>query len=591
MNVIQQQGIIHSVLAAIRVISWMDINREIGLIAGVVIQLVGGVINYYYIKNIMIYKKYIFIIILFSSVLHYSQSDKVGNKKGKVGYVSSQFVYVNFQNTDGINEGDTLFIKSKNKIVPALIVRHLSTSSAACERMLDQNFKQDLVIYAKSIDQQIITTQTEKPQILIPVTNSQPIEESRVTSVTKNKKSSTEISGRYSIQSYTDLNNLDQAYEYQRWRHSLRFSAQNIGNSGLSLSTYTIFSYRVDQWSSVSSNLGKAIKIYDLNLNYRFAKSTQLWLGRYLNTKISNISVIDGLQFENGFSFLTLGLVVGSRPDFTNFGLNTKLFEYGVYLNRIDTIGTAFMENTISIFEQTNDFKTDRRFVYFQHTNNILSHTYLFASAEVDLYKRINNIPESDFSLTSLYVSGRYAPIRQLSFSLSYDERKNVIYYETFKSLSDSILENEMRKGLRARAVVRPFNNVSLGLQYGYRFKQSDAKPVDNYGGNLSFTMIPFIEASTTFNFNRIHSSYVDGYVYSVNLYKSFMSISSDFSIGFRKTDYTFVNSTYKLNEKAVLVDFSTSVLRPFSFSISYEGVFESARTYGRILIDLTTRF
>ena len=65
----------------------------------------------------------------------------------------------------------------------------------------------------------------------------------------------------------------------------------------------------------------------------------------------------------------------------------------------------------------------------------------------------------------------------------------------------------------------------------------------------------------------------------------------SDFSIGFRKTDYTFPNNSPKFDEKAILIDFSTSVFNPFSFSISYEGVFESTRTYGRILFDITTRF
>ena len=46
------------------------------------------------------------------------------------------------------------------------------------------------------------------------------------------------------------------------------------------------------------------------------------------------------------------------------------------------------MENTFSVFEQTNNTKTDRRFAYLQHSNTILTNTNLFASAEVDLYKR-----------------------------------------------------------------------------------------------------------------------------------------------------------------------------------------------------------
>ena len=112
---------------------------------------------------------------------------------------------------------------------------------------------------------------------------------------------------------------------------------------------------------------------------------------------------------------------------------------------------------------------------------------------------------KSDFSLTSLFLSARYSPVREFSLSLSYDARKNVYYYETFKSLSDSVLENETRQGFRARTVIRPMNNLIVGLQYGYRYSKSDIKPSRNYGGNISYTMIPLIESSFGINYNRIN--------------------------------------------------------------------------------------
>jgi len=536
-------------------------------------------------------KKYIVTIFLFCSFFVYSQSSTNSNKEGKVGYTSSQFVYVNFDNTNGVNERDTLFIKIKNRFNPALIVKYISSSSAACEKISDENFKQGLSIYAIIKNHQEIVSQTADTLTIVPLDNTIPVQEIKNIEIKKTIEHNTEFSGRYSVQSYTGFSNLDSKSDYLRWRHSLRLGINNIGGSSLSFSTYSILAYKTNEWASVSSNLGKAFKVYDLNINYQFDESAILWVGRYLNQKISNLSIVDGAQFEKSFSFLTLGLVAGSRPNFNDFGLNTKLFEYGVYFNRTDSIGRRVMENTLSIFEQTNDFKTDRRFVYFQHDNNFLYNTNLFASAEVDLYKVQNGLRKNDFSLTSLYLSARYSPINEISFNLSYDARKNVIYYETFKSIADSVLENETRQGFRARTMVRPWNNIYISLQYGYRYSKTDAKPSRNYGGSLAFNVIPFIEASTTFDFNRLQSNYVDGYIYSVSLDKYFTELSSDFSIGFRKTEYSFFNNSSKLDEKALLLNFSTSVLRPFSFSISYEGVFESVRTYNRVLIDLTTRF
>ncbi len=229
------------------------------------------------------------------------------------------------------------------------------------------------------------------------------------------KEIKTKFSGRYSVQSYSNFDNIDKRGDYQRWRHSIRFGAQNIAGSDLSFSTYTIFAYKADQWKNISSSFGKALKVYDLNLSYNFGESTRVWFGRYLNRKISNISIVDGLQFENAFSFLTFGLVVGSRPNYTDFGLNTKLLEYGIYLSRFDTLGNGMMENTFSVFEQTNNSKIDRRFAYLQHNNTIIKYTNLFASAEIDLYKRELGIAKNEISLTSVYLSARYAPVREFS--------------------------------------------------------------------------------------------------------------------------------------------------------------------------------
>ncbi len=535
--------------------------------------------------------KSIFILIFFSPGIIFSQIVENEVKEGRVTFSSSQFVYVNFQNTEDISEGDTLFIKNKNNLVPILKVKYLSSTSAACEKLSDTKIDQGAnIIFRKQVINKNITQSNDSSSNKIINDTSHPVLTSEV-STDRIKSSSTQFRGRYSIQSYSGISNINSRSDFQRWRHSLLLGIKDIGGSALSFSTYTIFAYNVEQWQDVSSNPGKALKVYDLNLNYQFTESAQIKLGRFLNPKISNISVVDGLQFEKAFPFLTFGLVTGSRPNFSDFGLNLKLFEYGIYLSRSDTVNNRLMENTLSYFEQTNDFKTDRRFVYFQHYNNLFSKLSLFVSSEVDLYKIVSGVHKNDFKLTSIYLSARYAPVNAVSFNVSYDARKNIIYYETFKSIADSILENETRQGFRVRTYLRPWQNLFASLQFGYRSSKSDLKPSKNYGGSLGYNNIPVFDLTVMADYNKLNSSYVDGYIYSANLSKYLYELRSDFSVGFRNTSYTFPNSDYKLDEKAILINFSTSILKPFSFSISYEGVFESVRTYSRFLIDLTTRF
>lgn len=509
-------------------------------------------------------------------------------KEGKVGYISSELIYVNFLNTEGIEQGDTLYLKIKNKIMPVLKVKYISSTSAACEKIDGTDFKSDMTVFAnvKMSGDEIIKDNTVEAGV-----DKNEISPLKSEITLNNKEGNlSKYSGRYSIQSYSNIDNTINFGNYQRWRHSFRFSAENIGNSSFSFSTYTTFAYKADDWKNTTSNIGNALKIYDLNLNYRFSESSNFWLGRYLNRNIANISIVDGLQYEQKFSFLTTGIVIGSRPNFTDFGLNSKLFEYGIYLNRSDSLVNGYMENTFSVFQQTNNFVTDRRFAYLQHSNSIISNTSFFASAEIDLYKKELGVAKSDFKLTSLFLSARYSPVQEFSVNLSYDARKNVYYYETFKSISDSILENETRQGFRIRTTFRPVSRLSLNLQYGYRNSKSDLRPSKNYGGNISY-FIPFLDMNTGLDYNKLNSNYIDGNVYSLYINKSLAFMLSDFSLTYRKTDYKFTSGNYNFDEKAIILDLSTYILNPLSLSISYEGAFESVHTTGRILIDLTARF
>ena len=60
-----------------------------------------------------------------------TQSQERIEKIGKITYKSSQNIYVQFDNTNGMIPGDTLFTKSKSKLLPALKVSFISSRSCA----------------------------------------------------------------------------------------------------------------------------------------------------------------------------------------------------------------------------------------------------------------------------------------------------------------------------------------------------------------------------------------------------------------------------------------------------------------------------
>ncbi len=526
-----------------------------------------------------------------SFVVNASTIEKV-ERTGTVTYKSSQNVYVKFESTDGILTGDTLFQKINSRLVPAMIVKFISSKSVAGETINNLELKID--------DKLIAVTEREIPDkvaeenntagLTIPLAKEGEVKNEPHENQIQIKERKSTLKGRFSVQSYSNISNSIYFADNQRWRYTFSLNAKNISGSKLSFSNYMSFAYRADQWADLRNNFGRSLRIYDLALNYDFDETTSLWVGRYLNMKISNISSIDGMQFQRGFDRNYVGIVAGSRPNFTDLGFNLKLFEYGAYIGRDDSLGSGYMSNTLAFFEQTNDFKTDRRFIYFQHSNSILSNTNLFISSEMDLFKMISGVKKYEFQLTSLFASLRYSPLRAVSFSLSYDARKNVIYYETYKNFIDSVFENETRQGFNLRMNIKPAKYVYVGLSAGYRYQKNDLKPARNFGGYISYSQIPLIEITPTLSYTKLITSYIDGGDAGLRLSRN-IGNNFDLSLYYRNTQYKFYSSIGSLNQNSISVDLSTILFRPVFVTVSYEGIFESTATSGRVLLDLTTRF
>ncbi len=64
-----------------------------------------------------------------------------------------------------------------------------------------------------------------------------------------------------------------------------------------------------------------------------------------------------------------MGAFVGSRPDYKDYSINLDLLQYGAYLGHELLRQKGGMKNSLAFIEQTNQSKTDRRFIYLQHSS------------------------------------------------------------------------------------------------------------------------------------------------------------------------------------------------------------------------------
>jgi len=540
-------------------------------------------------------KKVILLFTIFALCINLSGQTGNANLTGRVSFVSSQNIYVKFKNTSGISSGDTLFITSGGKLVPVLKVNNLSTTSCICSTLSNEVLAVDHIILAriKSGDLQPSGMAAIVPAVIKP---GQELPDTSAKTPEVQKEYKQIIRGSLSVHSYSDFSNTI-ADNSQRFRYTFSVNAKNIGDSRFSVDSYISFKHKAGEWEEVKNDLFNALKIYSLSVNYDLNKTTRFSLGRKINYRISSLGPTDGLQVEKTVKQFAFGAVAGTRPDYATYGFNKDLLQYGAYVAYSPKAKSGYNETSVAFMQQMNSGKTDRRFLYFQHSSSFIRNLSLFTTFELDLYKlnidTVNNTQtaQSVFDPTGLYASLTYRISRNFTLTGSYDARKNVIYYETYKTYFDRILENEMRQSYRLQASIRITNNITLGLQSGYRSLKSDPHPAKNANGYLTYSQIPVVKISATLSGTYLETSYMNGYVIGLNLTRDFLKGIIQAGAGYKYVDYTLPENDIAILQNVAEVNLNLLIAKTVYLGAYYEGTFEPKDKYNRIYLQLRKRF
>lgn len=514
-------------------------------------------------------------------------------EEGAVSFITSQNVYVKFKSTENIAVGDTLYFQKAGIPVPALVVTNLSSISCVCTPVSSQQFGVSDKIYTKQKIKTVTDQKTEKkpakPVVVPPAYEKIATPAADTTSKNKPKQN---ISGRLSLCSYTNLSNTAGGNS-QRMRYTFSLNANNIGNTKLSAESYISFAHNNKEWSMVKSNIFNALKIYDLALKYEFNNHFRIWLGRKINPKISNMGAIDGVQFEMKFKTVSIGLLGGSRPDYTDYSINFNLLQYGAYISQEYMGKKGSVQSSLAFVEQMNHSATDRRFAYFQHSNSLIKNVNFFGTVEADLYKydTLNKKPQSTFKLTNLYLSLRWRVIRQLSLSASYSARQNIVYYETYKTILDQILDPETLQGYTFQVTINPIKYLSVGARAGYRFRKSDPKPSKNLYIYTTYSRIPVLKIAATLSATLLETSYISGKIYSLILSRDLVSGKLYLGLGYHYVDYRYFSTESKIPQNMAEFSLNWNIYKKLSCSFNYEGTFEKINHFNRLYINVTQRF
>jgi hypothetical protein len=513
----------------------------------------------------------IVLIVVFIS-LFVNTSAQVTNEKveGEVSYVTSKNIYVKFSNTETISVGDTLRLAQNN--ISCLVVSNKSSRSCVCTIVGDcEVSKGDRIVFNPTPI--VILSLNNQPAVYQQkIENEYPkaVQDSIQNAQTNNKVRKESISGRISISSYSTLSSIRD----DRNRLASRFSLylKNIRDSKFSFSSYLVYRQNFSQTETSSTRKTLFFNVYDLALKFDVTPTLWLLIGRKINPRMSSVGAIDGFQGEILLDKNYIGAVIGSRPNVINYSIDPSLFQYGVNYGRITTQVNFKSQTTLGYMEQRNNSAIDRRYIYFQHSSTVIRKLNLFASFEIDLYKKVNDTATNEFNLTNLYVSARYRFSRKFDVMVSYDNRKRILYYESFQSEIERLLNDDIaRQGVRVGIHYRPINFLNFGFNYSNRFQINGENKSDNYNGYVSYSKMPGISGRLTFSYNYNISNYLKSNAFS--LYYTLMLIrnklGADFYYRYLKYDY-FKREPGLSNPTPVQNYFGTSLSVYFKYRITF---------------------
>ncbi|MDH5250627.1 MAG: hypothetical protein OEW40_16655, partial [Cyclobacteriaceae bacterium] len=334
--------------------------------------------------------------------------------------------------------------------------------------------------------------------------------------------------------------------------------------------------------------------IYNLALRYDVTPTMSLIVGRKINPKVSSVGAIDGLQAEKFFGNFYAGLLVGFRPDVMDYKFNSDLLQYGGYIGLKSDNKEMYSQTTLGFLEQKNNGNIDRRYTYFQHSSTIGRALNIFSSFELDLYNRVNADSVGKPRLTNFYVSLAYRIGRKVDFSVSYNTRKQIIYYETLKTEIERLLDDDndiARQGMRFRVNARPFKNISIGLSYSKRFQSNDHNNSDNYNGYINVSKIPWIGGSLSLNANRNTSSYMESNILSFRHSRPLIKMKLDADLYYRIVDYTYLSSELITKQNYYGISLSYRITKKMSVTVLGELAATATEENYRVNTRLIQRF
>lgn len=449
---------------------------------------------------------------------------------GEVTFLTAQHVYVKFEHTAGIAIKDTLEVLKDGVAKPCLVVSSMSSTSCVCTVVGGCDVRKQDVVRTRSLHTEEAVAPKKRRSV---AKNGREVAQEEDTLGSRGER----IRGRISAASYSMIPS--ERENDHRLMYRLSVDADHIADSKFSAETY--LNYRRLYPADIERRPQRTefFNVYNLAVSYDPDTNTTISLGRKINNSAASLGAIDGLQAERRYGRFYAGGILGFRPDIFTYDLNLDLLQYGGYLGLQLKNADVTSKTTLGLLQQTNRGMVDRRYGYFQHTSTFGGNLNIFSSCEVDLYSTVG----PGARLTNLFLSARYKFSKKFDAFVSYDSRRRVVYYETFRSDVEVLLDDDdARQGARLRLNVRPMKSVSAGVALSKRFQADGANASDNVSGYLTYNKDPEGLGRWSVQVNRNTSSYVRSDILAFRHTRTLIPKHLNLNLYYRVVEYYYAD-------------------------------------------------
>jgi hypothetical protein len=489
---------------------------------------------------------------------------------GVITYISARSTYVKFRTTKDIAIGDTLY---KANQIPCLKVQNKSSISCMTEPISGCVVQVgDTLLFRINEAEVVKTNPVPSSPTTLPVRTPDVDTVSVAAPSTKAPLVNRPNHPRYmrprvSVASY---NNFAEVQPTSTWRLTWQAQGALKQNQRVSIDQYVVYRRSYDVRDTFLNSFANAFKVYSLAAQYQAGKAGTIAIGRKINQRFSSIGATDGLQYERALKRgASVGVLLGSRPRLADYAIDFNLLQGGVWLGfekpqKGDQPNKMHWQSTLGAIEQRNGSATDRRFFYTQHQVSV-GRFSTFGSAEVDFFQNIRDTVSLKPILTNTYLQIRYRFNQKSDVSFAYDNRRNIIFYESYKLFIDQVIDNETRHGFRMSWNYRLWKWWSVGTNGSMRLHTSNDGGMKNINGFITCSQIPGIKASLTLTAGLLNTAYLENTSYSARLAKSIWKNKVNLELNYRMLDYAYLNESANTSQHIYGLNVSTMVSKHLS--------------------------